>query len=116
MSDMDRERLEAMEHGEKFRYLPVKNGKTGPGDQAISRQQMDALKEFVSGKMSQAVDKVLSGEFRAEPFYRGMTHDPCRYCDYSQVCQKDPEFRRKHYHEDITPGAFWEKIGGEELE
>lgn len=105
--------LEAMEHGEKYQYLPVKNSKSGPGDYAISRGQMDILKNFVEKRMGQAVDQILSGNFAPKPFYRGRSHDPCDYCDYLEVCQRDKQFRRTHYQEDISPKEFWTRVGGE---
>ncbi len=105
--------LSAMEHGETYQYLPVKKGKSGLGDYAISRKQMDILKNFVEKKMGEAVDTVLSGDFAARPFYRGRSQDPCSYCDYVEVCGRDKSFRRQNYHEDITPGEFWNQVGGE---
>lgn len=107
--------LDAMEHGEKFEFMPVKKTKAGVGgDYVVSRQQLDILESFVEKRMGQAVDRVLSGEFPAKPFYRGRSHDPCSYCDYSEICQKDPQFRKKHYQEDLNAVDFWEKAGGEE--
>lgn len=112
----DEQVLEAMEHGEKFRYLPVKNGNKGRGDYAISEKQMRNLEDFVEKKMAGAVDQVLSGDFAPSPFYRGINQNPCRYCDYVSVCQKDQSFRRSHYVEDLTADEFWEKLGGEKCE
>ena len=106
--------LEAMEHGGTYAFLPVKKTKSGLGDYAVSGQQLDILESFVQKRMGQAVDQVLNGEFIAKPFYRGRSHDPCGYCDYSEICQKDAQFRRQFYQEALSAREFWEKIGGEE--
>lgn len=103
--------LEAMEHGESYQYLPIP--KTKNRDYVISRNQMDALKRFTEKKMAEAVDEIIRGDFSPRPFYRGRSKDPCSYCDYSEVCQRDPKFRREHYHEQIAPKVFWEHVGGE---
>jgi ATP-dependent helicase/DNAse subunit B len=66
--------------------------------------------------MGEAVDKILTGQFAPAPFYRGRSHDPCSYCDYAEVCQKTPEFRKTHYQESMTADEFWEKLGGKEDE
>lgn len=108
--------LKAMEHGEKFEFMPVQKTKSGLGDNAVSRQQFGMLEDFVEKRMGEAVDRILSGDFSAQPFYRGRSHDPCSYCDYSEVCQKDPAFRREHYQEPLSAKAFWEKVGGEDDE
>lgn len=108
--------LEAMEHGGTFRYLPISGGKSGHGAYAVSRKQMEALRVFTAEKMSEAVDQIISGKFDPKPFYRGRSQDPCKYCDFSEVCQKDKQFRRENYREEISASEFWEKIGGQEHE
>lgn len=102
--------LEAMEHSEKSRFLPV-SGRKGLGDYVVSREKMEQLRQFTESKMGEAVDHILSGDFSANPFYRGRSKDPCSYCDYLEVCQRDPQFRRTHYHEEMTPEDFWKKMG-----
>jgi ATP-dependent helicase/nuclease subunit B len=109
--------LEAMEHGDGFQYLPLKKQKSGSyGDFAVSRQQLTLLKEFVQKRMGEAVDQILSGQFAPKPFYRGRSHDPCSYCDFSEVCQKNAEFRKTHYQEPLTAEEFWERLGGKKDE
>jgi ATP-dependent helicase/nuclease subunit B len=109
--------LDAMEHGDGFQYLPLKKQKAGGyGDFAISRQQLDLLKEFVQKRMGEAVDQILSGQFAPRPFYRGRSHDPCSYCDYGEVCQKSPEFRKAYYQEQLSADEFWAMLGGKEDE
>jgi ATP-dependent helicase/nuclease subunit B len=106
--------LQAMEAGDTNQYLPVQRTKSGLGDYAITPKQMELLKNFVSRRMAQAVDQVFSGDFGPDPFYRGPTHDPCKWCDYGDVCQKDQKFRRSHYHPSLTVKEFWELIGGDD--
>ncbi len=107
--------LSAMEHGDKFVFLPVnKTKKSIGGDYVVSGHQLEVLESFVEKRMGEAVDRVLSGDFSPRPFYRGPSHDPCSYCSYSEICQKDPQFRREFYKEKLSAKDFWEKIGGDE--
>lgn len=105
--------LNAMEHGDGFRYLPVKLTKTGYGDYAITREQMEILRNFVEKRMGEAVDHILTGDFSPKPFYRGRSHDPCSWCDYKEVCQKDDKYKLKYYQDTLKPKEFWEKAGGD---
>ncbi len=104
--------LAAMEADAGSAYLPVAKRKSGLGDYAVTPQQLRVLEEFINRRMAQAVDRIFSGDFRPDPFYRGQTHDPCQWCDYGDVCQKDQRFRREHYHPTLSAKAFWELIGG----
>ena len=97
---------EAMEHGEKLRFMPAARGKPNP-DYVLSRQQFTELRDYVEDRMAQVVDRILGGYFPAKPFYRGPTHDPCSWCKYGSVCQKDPQFRKSCYHAKVTPKEFW---------
>ena len=97
---------EAMEHGEKLRFMPAARGKPNP-DYVLSRQQFTELRDYVEDRMAQVVDRILGGYFPAKPFYRGPSHDPCSWCKYGSVCQKDPQFRKSCYHAKVTPKEFW---------
>lgn len=105
--------LEAMEHGGGGKYVPIQKKKDGMGDFALTSQQMKILKDFVQRRMAGAVDQIYAGQFEANPFYRGQSHDPCQWCDYEEVCQKDKLFRREHYHPTLNAKEFWTLIGGE---
>lgn len=102
--------LEAMEHGNDYRYMPVKQTKAGLGDYVLTMQQFQSLKRFVLQQTTQAVDDILSGSFSASPYYRGQSHDPCSYCAYSAVCQRDSDFKKHCYHSKITAVDFWSML------
>ncbi len=106
--------LEAMEHGAGGSYLPIRKTKSGAGDYAVTREQLGLLSDFILRKMTDAVDRIYSGRFSPEPFYRGPAHDPCQWCDYAAVCQKDKSFRRENYRETVKPKEFWEALGGKD--
>lgn len=106
--------LEAMEKGVEGQYIPVKKRKSGLGDYAVTPEQMKTLKEFVEKRMGQAVDQILDGAFSPKPFYRGRSHDPCSWCRYGDVCQKDEKFRQEHYAAPIKAAEFWSMLGGDE--
>lgn len=106
--------LEAMEKDLEGQYIPVKKKKSGLGDYAISSEQMKLLQKFVEKRMGDAVDQILDGVFSPKPFYRGRKHDPCSWCRFGDVCQKDVKFRQMHYKKPVKAEEFWERIGGEE--
>lgn len=106
--------LEAMEKGIEGQYIPVQKKKAGLGDYAITSRQMELLAEFVKKRMGQAVDRILEGDFAPKPFYRGPSHDPCSWCRFGDVCQKDQKFRRENYVPPVKAADFWKLIGGEE--
>ncbi len=96
--------LSAMEHGEQSQYIPNKK------EYRISRAEMQLLKTFVNQKLADATDRILGGRFAPKPFYRGVNHDPCEYCDFGAICQKDRQFRKSCYQKPISPEAFWDAL------
>lgn len=109
--------LDAMAHDEKGRkQLPISSKKDSPRDFCITPKQMDVLEAFIHRRMGEAVDKVCAGEFTPEPFYRGPDNNPCIYCDYVDICQKDDSFCASFYHPTLHAKDFWNLIGGEEDE
>lgn len=108
--------LKAMEKDLEGQYIPVKKKKTGLGDYAVTSQQMKYLQEFVEKRMGKAVDQILNGAFSPKPFYRGKSHDPCSWCRFGDVCQKDQKFRQENYVAPIKAADFWKLIGGDKDE
>ena len=106
--------LDAMEQGIAGQYLPVQKKKSGLGDYVVTPEQMEILREYVKKRMGQAVDQIVDGKFEPAPFYRGQSHDPCRWCDYGDICQKDEKFRREHYVPSMKAADFWKLIGGDD--
>ena len=108
--------LSAMETEQQGYYLPVGAKKKDKplGDYVISGEQMDLLEGFIQRQMQLALERIYSGSFPAEPFYRGRSHDPCSWCKYQDVCQKDESFRREHYQPALKAEEFWNRIGGKQ--
>ena len=108
--------LEAMEHGGSYQYLPVRKTKNGLGNYVLSAQQFALLERYVRERMAKVTDEILSGNLGPKPFYRGAAHDPCTYCDYGAVCQKDPSFRKSCYQAPVSAKQFWELLQEGETE
>ena len=108
--------LSAMETEQPGYYLPVgAKKKDNPlGDYVISGEQMDLLEGFIQRQMQLALERIYSGSFPAEPFYRGRSHDPCGWCKYQDVCQTDTDYRREYYHPSLKAEDFWSRIGGKQ--
>ncbi len=105
--------LSAMEKNMEGEYIPIKK-KGGLGDYAVTTEQMNLLDQFIKKRMGRAVDQILDGAFSPKPFYRGPSHDPCGWCRFGDICQKDEAFRKENYVPPMKAADFWEMIGGEE--
>ena len=112
----DEQVLTAMEHDMSGRYTPISKKKADFGDYAITPEQMKILQKYITERMGQAVDQITDGDFAPKPFYRGQSHDPCKWCDFGAICQKDAKFRKEHYVPGVNADKFWQMIGGEENE
>jgi ATP-dependent helicase/nuclease subunit B len=91
--------LEAMESGEKKKYLPVKINKEGQykGDSLMSAKHAKILSKHVSDVLTSASQGILSGDIKCAPYYKGPQENACQFCDYQSICAFDEDLgdRRK---------------------
>ena len=116
----DQEVLEAMEHGATMpgsrdknakKYLPISIKKGGLGDYALNTVQFRMLGQFVEKQACSAVDRILSGDFPAQPFYRGENkRNPCSICEYTDICQLEQGTEQRFYRPGLTSKAFWQLL------
>lgn len=106
--------LYAMEHNQEPRRLCVTRKKDGTLTGNIaSREQFAMLKKYVFRLLSRMVDEIGQGQVTADPYTRGSSHNPCRYCPYGMVCHPEQVEGRRNYQA-MTAERFWQEIEREE--
>ncbi|MCL2828804.1 MAG: PD-(D/E)XK nuclease family protein [Oscillospiraceae bacterium] len=109
--------IEAMEHGEGIRFLPVKFAKDGApeGDSLVTVQELMCLERHVEGALLTWGREMGRGDVAPLP-HSGSVALPCDYCDYRMACHHDPERDGIRYLPALTPKEVWEKLGEKEAE
>ena len=81
------ELIEAWEHGEDKRYIPLRfrSGKPSGGGLA-SAEQMGRLSRHIRRCLSGMAAELRRGEIAADPYYRSQQENACLNCDYFDAC------------------------------
>ena len=110
--------LNAMEHGEDKRYIPVtvKNG-TARGDALATAERLGLLSGHIEKTLRSMAQELKNGSIAADPFYLNEQENACRYCDYKDACHfadgENGEKKRETPHLKAT--KVWSLLeGGEE--
>jgi len=108
--------IEAMEHGEGLRFLPVKFAKDGSpqGDSLVTAQELMRLERHVEEALLSWGREMGQGDIVPLP-HSGSAALPCDYCDYRMACHYDPERDGIRYLPALTPKEVWEKLGDKEI-
>ncbi len=111
----DSEIIEAMEHGDCHRFIPVEYKKDGSPkeDSLASRERFEELSGHVKGKMLELSRQLSGGCISPDPLYKGEYDDPCRYCPYSSICRFDEDTDKRRYPPRLKPEEFWSKLEAE---
>lgn len=101
--------LSAMERtdGRSCRFLPVSAGRGG-NDYLVTPDQMDALDEYITDALRAAAGELAAGNIDADPYWRGVDQNPCRWCDYQAACHFEEgcgDARR--YRKGVRAAEFW---------
>ncbi|MGI6028036.1 MAG: PD-(D/E)XK nuclease family protein [Candidatus Heteroscillospira sp.] len=83
----DEKVIEAMEHGEDTKYLPVtfKNGKP-TGDALASAEELGCISRFLDDTLLRLTRELKAGSIEADPYYRSQQENACLWCDYQDAC------------------------------
>ncbi len=108
----DAEVLQAMEHGENPRYIPVKYQKSGAKGSLASLERMGVLKRHIDSMLLEMGRELHGGDITASPFYRGERENACAVCAYQEACRfgEAPEDRR-HWMMKLDPEEAWQEMG-----
>ena len=83
----DPEVVEAMEHGEQPRYIPVKfKGGVPTGDALVTAEQMGLLSRHIDRTLRGMASELRRGSIAADPYYRSQQENACLNCDYFAAC------------------------------
>ena len=83
----DPEVLNAMEHGDSPKFIPVsfKNGEA-KGDSIASAEQLGLLAKHIEKTLVDMAAELKGGSIAADPYYRSQQVTACTNCDYREAC------------------------------
>ena len=108
--------LEAMENGEKKKYLPVRLLKNGDykGDGLLANERIGMLSKHVDHMLRKAASEILDGTIDCRPGYIA-GKDACDSCDYKPVCAFDENAGdKRNFMPRMKPGDVWKALSGSE--
>ena len=105
--------VEAMEHGDNKKYLPVKTSGSGlkAGDALAEAEQFEDLSRHIDRMLLKIAGSVHGGSIEARPYYKGQADTACMFCDYQSAChfsEKDGD--KRHYLKKLTAEEAWQQI------
>ena len=94
-----------------------KNGTFDKASYVLPTEVMEYLPEYAMEKIKDAATQIVKGDIRMNPYKKNDGFSPCRYCEYSSVCNfdiSDDEFKYRRLKK-MDKNEFSEKIlGGSE--
>ncbi len=93
----DRDLVEAMERGGRFRFLPVEMNKQGnftANSCLASAEQLGRLLRKTERTLRRIAREIAGGELEATPYRTGREDTSCRFCDFREACHFDTGLRR----------------------
>ncbi len=105
--------INAMEHGDDKKYLPVKTSAGGlkAGDALAETEQFEDLSRHIDRMLSKIAGSVHGGSIEARPYYKGQADTACLFCDYRSAChfsEKDGD--KRQYLKKLTAEEAWQQI------
>ncbi len=80
--------LEAWEHGDNKKYIPIKFRYNKPTQETLaSQKKLGRLYEHIKMELKEMAKELHAGSIEADPFYRSQRDNACVYCDYADICQ-----------------------------
>ena len=108
--------IEAWEHGEDKRFIPVKfkSGKAS-GDALASLEQMSLLSSHIRESLTEMARELGSGSITADPYYRTQQENACRNCDFYDACHFAEGENDEHsrYLPKLPDSKVWDMLGKE---
>lgn len=79
--------INAMEHSDAPRYIPVKfKDGTAQGDALASAERLGLLAQHIDKTLRSMAAELKHGSIAADPYYRGQQENACLNCDYFDAC------------------------------
>ncbi len=110
----DEEIIEAMEHGETKKFIPVtiKKGEI-KGDNLATAERMQTLSEHVEKVLKDMATELKNGSIDAQPFYKNETDNYCIFCEYSTTCNFNEKKDKRRYITKKKTDEAWIIMGEE---
>lgn len=110
--------IEAWEHGEDTKYIPVKivRGKRSE-ESLVSLERMGVLSRHIKKRLGEMAAELRRGCISADPYYRSQQETACTNCRFFDACHFAPGENGEEYRlqPKLKNDAVWEKMsGGEE--
>lgn len=112
----DSEVMEAWEHGEDKRYIPVRFKKgVASADDVASAARLGLLARHIEKNLNEMARELRGGSVAADPYYKGQQENACVNCDYFDACHfSDGENGEScRYLEKLKPEKVWSMLEGE---
>ena len=79
--------MEAWEHGEDKRYIPVKFKNGAPASDALADlERLGLLSRHIKKELGGMARQLRAGSIAADPWYRSRQDNACLNCDYAAAC------------------------------
>ncbi len=101
--------LEAWEHGEDKKYIPVKFRRGEPAGSVASAEQLGRLAAHIRRTLTGMARQLRRGSIAADPYYRSQQENACLNCDYFDACHfADGENGEScRFQPRLTDGKVW---------
>ena len=105
--------MDAWEHGQDKRYIPVKFSRGKPVRDALaSAEQLGLLRRHIQKELAGMARQLRRGSIAADPYYRSAQENACQSCDYFSACHfADGEGGEKsRYLAKLTTEEVWKRM------
>lgn len=99
LKDMDVVRSMDKEMERNSEIIPASiraDGEFGSNSRVVSQEQFEILRKHVKNTIKNLSSEMLSGNIRIKP-YKKNKEVPCKFCDYSAICQFDTSIKGNNY-------------------
>lgn len=79
--------MEAWEHGEEKRYIPIRFRYGKPTEDSVaSAERLGLLWEHIKKRLTEMASQLRQGSISADPYYRSQQENACLNCDFFDAC------------------------------
>ena len=105
--------MEAWEHGQDKRYIPVKLSRGKPvADALASAERLGLLSRHIQKELKGMARQLRRGSIAADPYYRSAQENACLSCDYFSACHfaEGEGGEKSRYLAKLTTEEVWKRM------
>ena len=105
--------MEAWEHGEDKRYIPVKFKNGAPSSDALADlERLGLLSRHIKKELGGMAKQLRAGSIAADPWYRSRQDNACLNCDYAAACafQEGQGGEQSRYLAKLSTEEVWARM------